>query len=72
MAETEIGDRKKGGAETQERICGRACLFCSFLFIMPLQTYASGGKNYSTNDTYFSGDYPEFKLLKGKDGEQQR
>jgi hypothetical protein len=41
---------KKGEAKTQEKICGKACSFCLFLFIMPLKIYVSGGKFFSTND----------------------
>jgi hypothetical protein len=49
-AETEIGDGRKEEVETQEKICGRACFFCSLLCIIPLKIYASRGENYSTND----------------------
>jgi len=42
----------KGGIGTQEKICGRACMFCSLVFIIPLKFYASRAKNYSTNDIY--------------------
>jgi hypothetical protein len=49
-AETEIGDGRKEEVETQEKICGRACFFCSLLCIIPLKMYASRGENYSTND----------------------
>src|SRR5437879_4153173 len=51
-AETEIGDGRKEEVETQEKICGRACFFCSLLCIIPLKIYASRGENYSTNDNY--------------------
>jgi hypothetical protein len=44
---------KKGGVETQEKICGKVCSFCPFLFIVPLKIYASEGKNYSTNGSQF-------------------
>jgi len=47
-AESEMWRWKKGGVETQEKICGKACSFCPFLFIMPLKSYASGGKNYGS------------------------
>ena len=43
---------EKEGVEIQEKICGRACLFCSLLIIMQPKIYASGGKNYLTNDNH--------------------
>jgi hypothetical protein len=49
--EIEIADRRKEEVETQEKICGRTCPFYLLLFIIPLKSYRSGGKNYSTNDT---------------------
>ena len=42
---------RKEEVETQEKIWGRVCFFCSLLFIIPLKIYASRGENYSTNDT---------------------
>lgn len=43
--------QKEKRREAQEKICGKICLFCSFLFLTLLKIHASGGENYSSNDT---------------------